>query len=505
MQTNRLIGVGAVLTWILGGCSSAGAPSVAPRDDSGTGGATSKHNADAGHHDATEDTSDVGQRADAGAHDAKAPDDAVRDVASDATVAEASAPREAGGLDGGRLDGGRLDGAGVDAAKHDAMAADTGPAPAHHLLITFGAETTSELVALNVGTKAVEGHLGFSGFGVTDVRNGASPFLLQQNADLVTRLDAVKPWVVDSSWNMAMTDAIDGGSLYSDPMQVVVETGTKAYVVRQDRNDIAVIDEATVIEAGAPTSSVNIAQFVQTGGDGLVEMVAAAYVPLSNRLYVVLANVNQADVATYGAAICSTEVSTVIAIDTVTDTVVSLGGTGPGGSIPLTYYDPAEVVYDATGDRLLIAGAGCYARPAAGSTTLGAPMRRGIEAVNLGTSKSTSLLNLATIAFPAGYDDTPTEFIYIDSTHAVLGFDQTGEAVYLWDPTSPTLGASVPNAPDVFAYDGSGHLVGTRLDALGTDVVSVTIPGGVSTTLATNVSTLTGTVYVASVDLWPHP
>jgi len=505
MRTVGLIGLCTVFSGALGCSSSSTTTTVTKDTDSGT------------HSDATSATPDTG-----------APDAAKTTVPDASVTPDSSTPvhdSSVSVLDAGH-DADRTDSSTVthDAATTSDAHVDsptttkeggTGSLPdagaaAVHALITFGGSSTSEMVSVNLTSKAIEGRLPFPGVGVTDTRNTLSPFLLEQNADVVAKLNSTKPWTVDSTWNVAMTDAIDGGSLYSDPAQVVVETETKAYVLRTNRNDIAVINETS--DSGIPTSSISIASFLQTGDtDGVVEMTAAAYVPATSRLYVVLANVNQNDEAAYGATICGSEVSTVIAINTLTDTVVSLGGTGPGGSIPLVYYNPMTAVFDATGDRLIVASAGCNAKPTAPGGALGAVSGRGVEAVNLTTDKSASLLSITASAFPAGFVDIPTGFAYIDSTHAIIGFDGTGQAVYNWNPTSTTIGALIPNAPDVFVYDGNGHLVGTRVDtpdaggASSTDIVSVTVPAGVSTTLAKNVTSLTGLVYVSSVDVWPHP
>jgi hypothetical protein len=405
---------------------------------------------------------------------------------------------------------------GLDATAVDAPGVDAAPSGPQRLLVTFAAAQTAELVAVNVLAKSVDGRLGFAGFGSTDTRNTTSPFLLEQNADVVAKLDSVSPWMVDATWNVEGTDGPDGGPLYAaDPVQVV-EVGTKAYVLRYNRNELAVINDAAGLEGGTQTSTIDLSSFVQSGdADGLVEMAAAVYVPSTQRLYVALANINQVEEAAYGGTVvCSGEVSTVIAIDTLTDSLVSLNGTGPAGSLALTYFDPMSVVYDSVENRLLVVGAGCYGAPTAGTDGgLGPAVQRGVEAVDLATGASTSLLELSASAFPVGFNDTPTGFAYIDATHAVLGFDSTGQAVYMWDPTGGTLGSLIPNAPDVFTYDGNGNLLGTRVDTsdagvasvTSTDVVSVTVPGGVSTTLGTNVTSLVGLTYVASVNIWPHP
>ncbi len=388
--------------------------------------------------------------------------------------------------------------------------ADAAPAD-EQLLITFGGETTSELVSVNVATAAVSGRLQFAGVGMTNATNPTMPFLLEQNADILAQLNPAKPWTVASTWNVLVPPPFDGGAIDSDPYSVVVQAAGKAYVLLYERNEIAVINPSTAVDGGAPSSTIDLSHFVQTGNsDGLVEMTAAAYVPSSQRLYVVLANINQTELAQYGGVICDGEVASVVAIDTTNDTIVSLGGSGPGGSIALTYAAPIDVVYDGAGGRLLIVGSGCYEKPATVGGALGAGTQIGVEQIELSTGKDSSLLAINASDFPAGFVDVPTGFAYIDSTHAIIGFDQTGQAVYNWNPTTTSIGAVIPNAPDVFTYDGHGHLLGTRMDTSDAGiqtnrVVSVAVATGQWTSLGTNVTSLTGTTYVASVDVWPHP
>jgi hypothetical protein len=226
-------------------------------------------------------------------------------------------------------------------------------------------------------------------------------------------------------------------------------------------------------------------------------------------VYVVLANVSQTLESTYGQVICGPGMSTLVAIDTTTNKVASLGGTGPMGSIALTYVNPLTLVFDATNNRVIVVQSGCYAMPGSQGSSVGSPSHGGVEAVDLASGQTSPLLPLVASAFPAGFVAFPTGFAYIDANHAVIGFDATGEAVYSWDPTMPTLGAVIPNAPDIFTYDGKGNLLGSRVDLSGgapsTAIVSVAIATGASTTLATNVTDLTGMTYVSSVDVWPHP
>jgi hypothetical protein len=392
---------------------------------------------------------------------------------------------------------------GLDSGSSDARSEAEAGATPQRVLVTMNYEKTSELVAVNVETKKVDGHLTFPGFiGLTDAHSVLFPFLLEQANDLVARLDPIHPWVIDSSWNVALKDAVDGGASYSNPDAVIVGAGAKAYVLRYTRNDIAVIDTTQKVDAGAPTGKIDLSSLVQKNDtDGVVEMTGGAYVAAKNRLYVVLENIdrNVAD-----GADCVNTVSTVVAIDTTDDKLVNIGK-GPGGSIALTGFDPVSVVYDSENDRLLLFEAGCSAPlpdDAGPDAAAGPVSKRGVEAVNLAAGSATVLLDASDKGFPSG-------FVYVSKTSAVLGFDFTGSEVYQWDPTKSRLGDPIAHAPDTFTYDGAGNLLGTvtkssKSGVSTTSVVSVVIATGKSTTLDGDPFTQSGG-FVGGVDVWPHP
>jgi hypothetical protein len=203
---------------------------------------------------------------------------------------------------------------------------------------------------------------------------------------------------------------------------------------------------------------------------------------------------------------CQTTPSSVIAIDTMTNAVVSLGGTAPGGGIALSGFDPsgpAGVVHDVAGNRLLIAEAGCNPAPTSDGGAPGAVKLRGVEQVDLTANTSKILLDASDQGFPGN-------LVYIDPTHAVLGFIYPVPAVFLWDPTSTTIGAQLMNAPQTFDYDGNGNLVGASVvygdaGAATTNIFSMPLatPNDI-TVLQSNVIDL-GDGYVASVGVWPRP
>jgi hypothetical protein len=379
------------------------------------------------------------------------------------------------------------------------------------VLVTANDSKTSELIAVDVAKKAVDGRLTFpSKYATTDAHSSLFPFLLGEYDSIVGRLDAVDPWRVDSSWNVLLNDAIKGGLPYSDPVAVVVGGGGKAYVLRYNRNEIAVIQTSEMVDAGKAIGTIDLGSLLQKNDqDGTVEITAGVYVASKNRLYVVLENIDQYAVSATGYYdLCAGTVSTVVGIDTTTDKIVSLGGTGPGGAIALKGFNPVPngLAYDAAGDRILLFEEGCYAPVGDGGA--GAKSKGGVEAVSL-ADNSTSVLVDVSSDFPAGLG-YPSGIAYVDEAHAVLGFDFVGSEVYAWNPTQDKLGPKIPNAPDSFTYDDAGNLLGavTKTDEAGTcvsiSIVSVDIATGHSTELVNNPFTIP-CGFIGGVDVWPHP
>jgi hypothetical protein len=377
--------------------------------------------------------------------------------------------------------------------------------PPSRLLLSYNGETTSELAAFGLTSKGVDGRLIYPGFiGATAVTT-TSPWLLEQSNDVVGRLDALQPWVIDSSWNVALNDLTDAGftTPYSDPDGVVVGAGTKAYVLRYTRNLIAVVDTSQNLDAGAPVKTIDLSSQVQAGGDGYVEMTAGWYDATSSRVYVLLANINRNDVACGGyCLLCSDTSPTIVAIDTTTDMIVPLGGDAGGvttSGFALQGFDPAfgssPMVYDAPNNRLLVLETGCNVSESDGG--VGPLVRREVEAISLTDGSTQQLLDLTAAPYPQA-------IYYVDSQHVILLLD----TAYTWNPSSTTLGPAIPNAPDTFDVDSQGNLVGVTQDygedggPSGVSVISVSSSDGGVTTLGQNPFSLTNG-YFAGAQLWP--
>lgn len=345
----------------------------------------------------------------------------------------------------------------VDASSMDA--ADATPATVTRLLATQLA-TKGELIAVDPVKGTVDGRLKFTGFGTA--QGGGAPFLIESSTDTVAKLDPSKPWNVVSSWNVAGSDAFDGGESYADPVQVIAVAPNKAYVLRYNRDAIAIIDPSQSADGGAATAYIDLSALQQAGdGDGHVDMAGAIFDQTRKRLYVALANIDLHNVDPMGFfQICGATKSTLIAIDTTTDKLVDLGGGQPGGGVALSGQSPqlglsGGMAYDASGDRILVESTGC--NEPVGDGGMGPLSGRLIEAVSLKTNTTTTLLDLNAQDFPGQmlFVDTHTAFVQ-------LGFTPFAK-VYRWDPSMTTLGTALAEAPDVFAWEtASGSLIGAR-------------------------------------------
>ncbi len=425
---------------------------------------------------------------------------------------DASLGSDASGFETGAFDATELPDGATDAA-------EAGAPPPARLLLSYSTTAGSELDVFGLRSASVDGRLAYAGAAGTVVTTSNSPWLLGQASDVVARLDPIQPWIVRSSWNVALgdgsgaTDAGDAGFFmaHADPDAVLVGAGTQAYVLRGNRNLIAVIDTSLDVDGGAPAATIDLSSQVQAGGDGTVEMVAGYFDPSSSDAYVLLGNVNRASVGPDGHTLgCTSTHPTLVAIDTATNTVVApaVGDAGTGG-FTLPGYDPAPgpspMVYDPANNRLLVLESGCVTLGTDGGA--GPVMRRGVDSVSLSDATVTQVLDLS--SQPAtGSPSAAQGIFYVDEHHVIL---QLGSTVVMWNPSSSTsFLAAIPGAPAAFALDGQGNLVGVSPQAAGDggtagwSVVSVNSADGGISTLGQNPFTLSGGS-VGGVALWPPP
>lgn len=340
---------------------------------------------------------------------------------------------------------------------------DAGSERSSFLLMTQTAGSSVELAAFDMSSGTVPGRFAYQGSFPQGVVMGTSagPFLIQTESDAILKLDPNTPWKPTSNWSVKMTDAVDGGQPWANPIQMIVVAPNKAYVLRYNRNRIAVIDPSQTTDAGAPTASIDLSALLQSDDlDGTVDMAGAIYDSVRKRLYVALGNLDLGRVDPQGFfIICANTQSTVVAIDTTNDSIMNLGGSGPMGSIALAGHGPqfgflGGVTFDAAGDRMLVMSTGCQDKLPDGGPS---PMKgRLIEEVKLSTNVAKTLLD-------ANGQQFPGQLLYLSTNKAVVQFGfGVFSTTYLWDPMTNALGAPLSTTPEVFAWDGKGSIVGPR-------------------------------------------
>lgn len=420
-------------------------------------------------------------------------------------------PGPDGSASDGSLEDGGTDGSTGDAPTGDSSSNADGEAsapPPARLLLSYNGSTESQLVVFGLASHKVEGVVTYPGFIGTTSVTSSSPWLLEQQSDIVGRLDPAQPWAVRSTWNVALNDyQADAGfsAPYSDPQAVLVGAGSKAYVLRYTRNLVAVLDATQLTDGGAPLKTIDLSAQVQSGGDGYVEMTGGWFDPTTSRIYVLLANLDRYAVASDGyTQLCTPTHPAIVAIDTKTDALVPLAQDGGTGWLLQGYgsaQGQAPMVYDAAGSRLLVLETGCNTDLGDGGA--GPLVRRGVEAVSLADGSTKTLLDLSAQSFPSG-------LYYLDAHHVIV---QLFDASYMWDPASTTLGPAIAGAPAGFALDGQGNLVGAVQPALpdgGTgdwQVVSVNPLDGGATVLGGNPfpqgDAGVGLGFLGGAQLWP--
>ncbi len=379
---------------------------------------------------------------------------------------------------------------------------DATGAPPRVLLVQGNFKGNGELAAVNLTTNEVDGRLAFDGGYGNTSSLGTDPYLLGGESDVVTRLDAREPWKAVASWNVHGDDGTDGGDGVdpnANPVAVVQTACDKAYVLRYNRDRIAVIDPSNPA-GGVPTKWIDLSSLKQPGDPNMLEMTSAVYVPSKKRVYVLLGNIDFTKyVPAEGKLLCTTLKPSIIAIDVDTDQVVSLGGTAPGGGIALEGYNPplgSPLVYDAARDRFLVLQAGCNADLGDGKP--GDMTRRRVEEVDLATGAVKTLL-------PLDDRDFPSSLAFVSNEHAAVAFGYVG---YHWDPRQTTLGPEIEGGIDLVATDGRGGFVGTHQLYFGDggtslQVLSVPTTDAGAKVVTENPFSKPGD-YIAGVEAWPH-
>jgi len=355
---------------------------------------------------------------------------------------------------------------GLPDASTAALPDGQGPAASltEHLLVSVNGASRSEVFAVNLASRAVDGRFSFdTGLGSAST-GGALPLVIQQGNDLVVTMNAQKPWEPLGSWNVAGDDQpADAGPGNSQPLAAVVPTGSAAFILRYNRNRLAVIDTAQTADAAAPVRYIELSSLLQSGdGDGQIDVTSAVYVPRNRRIYVLLGGYDRTAFAADQTNLACLNLSpSVIAIDAVTGELISLGGTAPGGGIALKGYNPwisAPLVYDEAGDRLLVLHGGCSSASdtRVQSASASGVQRRGIEEVSLATNASTMLVSFDGATGPTGF---PSSLTVTRDNAAVVAFTYPAEA-FVWNTRKSALGPKLSASFDWVTRDAAGNVFG---------------------------------------------
>ncbi len=382
----------------------------------------------------------------------------------------------------------------------------TGAPP--RLLLSLNHSASSELVAFNLATKTVDGRFTYASKLGTTWSFATNPFLLEQSTDVVVKLDPKEPWKTVTASDVSEKD--DAGS--TEPLAIAVPSCGKGYVLRANRNTVAVVDTnaGTTDKPAAILSRIDLSGQLQSlDHDTHVEPTSAVWVPKKGLVYALVGNIDFTKIATDGfTALCASTKPSVVAIDPTTDQIVSLGGAGAQGAILLEGYSPlfgTPLFYDAALDRLIVLEAGCNLDDGDGGA--GPIARRRVEAVSLATKQVSTLLDLNAADFP-------NSMTFVDGNRAVIDFvDQItfGPKSYFWNPAQASLGAQIPVGFSFTAYDGKGNVVGPYPIDGGFAVASVpfTDAGAVDaasvTVLGQNPFTDNKSGFLGGAEVWPHP
>ncbi|MGH7326757.1 MAG: hypothetical protein ACREJX_00265, partial [Polyangiaceae bacterium] len=167
----------------------------------------------------------------------------------DVTEGPGDAGYEASTFDGSVLDAAPSDGGSEASAVHPPWA-----------LFTVNYSDQSDMVALSTSTGGIDGVLNYpSKYGATSVSTDG-PWVLEQATDLVQKLDPSAPWNGGSTWSVLGAD--DGGFPNANPYKVIAGPAGKDYILRFNRNEVAVIDSTQTGTNLAPTKFIDLSSYL---------------------------------------------------------------------------------------------------------------------------------------------------------------------------------------------------------------------------------------------------
>ncbi|MCC6900708.1 MAG: hypothetical protein IT377_17135 [Polyangiaceae bacterium] len=385
-----------------------------------------------------------------------------------------------GGSGGGSAgSGGGSSGSGGTAGSGGSDAGPDGDAsvPAGRLLVA-GTDfaTKTEIATVDLETNKVAGSVTVSDGDAVPVASNGQGFVLERTNAKMHHLDATGK--IAKTIDVGKTAVGLTGTGTTNPVGVVT-SGSKALVVLQDVNRIAVVD----LTAGSVSKTIDLASYLPSG-DGDKSVDAARPLVHGGRAYFLVGRIDRTTIGapSYQLA-CPSVPALLLAVDLATDSLVDLNGAAAGEGLELGLANPVDAALD--GDRMLILNAGCFAATDGGS----ARTKHGIEAVALKTGVVTS-------EYAAKNQDFLSRLVVRSSTAALVNtFDPSfAEHWYAWTIGQGGFGSELVGVPAAPSLDDANHLLGVDIAATdaGTTVTVVRYDLGAQTKSTVATSPWTG-------------
>jgi hypothetical protein len=316
------------------------------------------------------------------------------------------------------------------------------PTKLNNLLVAGTDFTQTEIVSVAVDTGTVTKGETYADGDAVAVSSAGVGFALERTNDKLHIIE-----------NGKSTTTIDLTAAGTDTAPI----DNKAYVPFLDVSAIAIVD----LGEGKVSRRIDLSEFNVAGdSDKSVDIADAVYDPNQKIAYFVLQRIDRNTVVApdYQLA-CPKAAGLIVGIDTTTDEIVDLNGSGAGKAIELTLVSQNSLSVNADGTFLYMAASGCYED--------GTLKHQGVEVVDLSDGSTT-------VAYAPEGSDYLAKLILIGGSDALLGtFDSLGATHWntLDIAKNDLVGAELKDVPQAVTFDGT--------DLLGVQVLKDTTVGSV--------------------------
>ena len=330
-----------------------------------------------------------------------------------------------------------------------------GPAPETSTHLLVGASdyvaSTGEVVSITLGSGAVGDHSTFEDGDLETTSSAGIGFAIERTKDRVHLLEDGK---ISTTFDL------------KDPGSDTVPVDQKAYVPLYNQSLIAILDLAE----GKVSRRIDLSAFNAPGDtDHSAEISEGVYDPNSKIAYFVLQRI---DLNSYDESFrlpCSKNPGLVIGVDTDTDEVVDLNGSGAGKAIELKLVNQRSLSVNSDGSALYMLADGCYDGDS--------KISRGVEVVDLSDGSTT-------VAYEAPGNDYLSRMILLGGPDALLeSLDDTFATHWNKLEIGGKLGAEIHDVPQAVSFDGT-DLLGVEVTGKVGKVVRYELSTESSTTIS---------------------